>query len=193
MSTKSALRRSRCRLPRALCGSAGRAPVLHFAERILLRNEALGALDIAGRQHAGREPHVLVDDEAEIIQRGLFLEAECDAFLGLGLDALGKVEVDDIAGMLEIADIERDFERAARSSECQLVSASDRRDRTGLPSDTRLSLSSIDLSSLRVPMLSVRSAKRGFEHAVEHLAHAHGFERGIGERHRGRASDAGSR
>ena len=83
--------------------------VLQRPEGVLLPDEAPGRLDIAGRKHAGGKAQVFVDDEAEIVEGGLFLDAERDAFLGLGFDTVGKIEMDDIAGVFQIADVERQF------------------------------------------------------------------------------------
>ena len=40
----------------------------------------------------------------------MLFQREGDDFFGLRLDPVGQIEMDDIAGMLEIADIERDFQ-----------------------------------------------------------------------------------
>ncbi len=88
--------------------------VLKFAEGILLRDQPLGALEIGGTQHARGQPDIVVDDQAEIVERRLFLDAEFDGFLGLRLDAVRQIEMDDVARMFEIADIERDFQGAPR-------------------------------------------------------------------------------
>ena len=43
-----------------------------------------------------------MDDEAEVIEGSLLLDIEADALLGLGFDAIRQVQMDHIAGMLEI-------------------------------------------------------------------------------------------
>src|SRR4051794_1092604 len=53
----------------------------------------------------------MTDDQAEIIERSMLLDRKADALLGLGLDAVGEIEMDDIARMFEIAGIEHDLER----------------------------------------------------------------------------------
>jgi len=88
--------------------------ILKLAEGILLRDQPFGPLEIGGTQHPRGEPYVVMDDQAEIIQGRLFLNAEFDGFLGFRLDPVRQVEMDDVACMLEVADIEGDFQGQPR-------------------------------------------------------------------------------
>src|SRR5205823_10680087 len=88
-------------------------PVLDRPERHLLLDQALRALDIAGSEHAGRQPDRIPDDESEILDRLYLLAGEIEALFLLGLEPVGEIELDDVARMFEIAREQHDVERAA--------------------------------------------------------------------------------
>ena len=88
--------------------------VLELAKGILLRNQPFRTLKVSRAQHARGQSDIVMDDQAEIIKGRLLLDAELDGFLGLRLDTVRQIEMNNIAGMLEVADIEGDFQSSPR-------------------------------------------------------------------------------
>ena len=121
----------------------------------------------------------MADDQAQIVERGMLLDRKADALLGLGLDAVGEIEVDDIACMFEIAGIEHDLERplGVVLLEFGLGEVGEIAMHRGLIAVEPL-IEGLELLQLLEAAASQRH-DGGVEHAVEELAHAHRFERRV--------------
>ena len=79
---------------------------LQLAEGVLLRDEAPGTLEVARGEHGTRQLQIVVDDLAEIVERGDLVVREGDLFARLGLDAVREVQLDHVARMFEVRDVE---------------------------------------------------------------------------------------
>ena len=159
---------------------------LQFAEGVLLRDKAPGALHIAGGEHRAGELQIVVDDGAEIVERGHFLGREGDLLAGLGLDAVGEVQLDHVARVLEVRDVERELEGAARFLRRELLL------REVGEIGLKLRLVGVEAVIHGAKLLQLlggaglERVERGIEHALQQFRHAHGFEQHVGQRHGGR-------
>ncbi len=87
--------------------------VFDGAEHAFLLDQPARAGNIAGAQNSAGKPQAVEDDFDELVECFLLLGRKLHALPDLCLDAVGKAQMDDVAGVLEIADIEHDLERPA--------------------------------------------------------------------------------
>src|SRR4051794_19612873 len=85
--------------------------VLDCPKRDLLLDKTLRPLDIARCKYAGRQPNGILDDHRQVLDSFRLFAGELDTLLLLRLEPVGKVELDNVARMFEIARKQHDVER----------------------------------------------------------------------------------